>query len=139
MPLWPCPKCNVSNAPYMQTRGKGKRREDSETEGRVDRVGAEMQKTICIELKKCLFMSREWASAWNSLTSLWSRVHCSQDSGDGVGLHQTGRLDWIVTVTLQEEERDAEAGRQRQLHKLAKCPKICANLYSSAIFLILIR
>lgn len=66
-----------------------------------------------------------------SMTSFWSCAPCSQDSGDGVGLHQTGRLDRIVTV--EEEERDAEAGRQRELHRLTKCPAVCANFYGSAL------
>lgn len=55
-----------------------------------------------------------------SLTSFWSKALCSQGSGDGVGLHQTGRLDWVVTL---EEERDVEAGRQGTLHRTARFVK----------------
>jgi len=63
-----------------------------------------------------------------SMTSCWSRALCSQDSGDGVSLHQTGRLDWVVT--LEEEARDMGAGKQKESHKLTKFVKtFTAQLY----------
>lgn len=56
-----------------------------------------------------------------SMTSFWSKALCSQGSGDGVGLQQTGRLDWVVT--LEEEEKDVEAGRRGKLHRTARFVK----------------
>lgn len=135
MPLWPCPMCNVSNFPYTETRRKRKRREGSKAKvgvGGSDRVGAEMQRDHMYWVEEMPFYEQKVGLCLEfSMTSFWRKVLCSQDSGDGVGLHQTGRLDWIVT--LEEEERDAWEGRQRELHRLTKYPEVCANFYSSVL------
>lgn len=132
MPLWPCPMCNVSVFSYTKTRRKRKRREGSETAAGDDRVGAEMQRDHMYWVEEMAFYEQKVGLCLEfSMTSFWSRALCSRDSGDGVGLHQTGRLDWIVTV--EGEEREAEAGRQRELHRLTKYLEVWADFYSSAL------
>lgn len=97
------------NFSYTKTRGKGERRAGIETKraavgGGVDRLGAETQRDHMYWVEEMAFYEQRVGLCMEfSMTSFWSR----QDSGDEVGLHQTRRLDWIVT--LEEEER--EAGR----------------------------
>lgn len=66
-----------------------------------------------------------------SMTSSWSRAPRSQDSRDGVGLHQTGRLDWVVTLEEEERERETKRPADRDDRITHECPEVCANFFAA--------